>query len=764
MVTVAAVVPPLRAQGQPASTSSPAPTSQPAMQTLDQLSAVLNGRDSRQEERDEAARRLVARHSPDAHRILGEAVNNFNAQNGAQLASVKAISEDPIADPGLIAPLMSALNNANSPQLQLLALRALTNYRDIPMVMEALWARVVNRPANERPDTQLRIAIIRSLGSFIQRQNAEGLIALLDPNKPEVPASREAAMDSLAELTGITDFGQDSHRWTQWWEQNRNRPPEELRNEMLVRRSARLEMVRQLQDDTVQALAGALRQNYQLTSPAQRPQRLMALLRNPNADVRTVGASLAAEDFLNQIAIPPEIRAQLRHMIGDSSPKVRKAVALALTPINDPDAVDPLIAQLAVEPDTGVRLELVRAISPIKSARAVAELIKLLNDGNLAIVMETAAALERVGPTLREENPTLAGQTGVALRDKFRATPAGNPATSGLREKLVQAMAPLGQATLLQDPLSQILREQNNESSEMRRLAVKAIGEIGQPGSRPAILPSIEDNEARVRQEAIMALGKLNPTAEDVQILKKRLEPSAETDKSCRDAAWEVLQTVFANLTTEQLNALRDDEPFKGDPARRIVILKAVETKLQKDSARFEDLSEIRWNVGALLLNNPDGTKDPKAAEEAVKYIEQALTYKLTQPNAPQVTIVGMTRDLIRAQLRSGQYPKAALLAADSIRRDSQYQQVMGSAIRAEAEELQQGGKVDDLIRLIEAAKTMNPPLDEQYKSKLGDIEGWARQQLLQRSVMPENPLPHTPSQDAANGVSPLNRLVISVP
>ncbi|HWP40507.1 MAG TPA: HEAT repeat domain-containing protein, partial [Tepidisphaeraceae bacterium] len=203
-----------------------------------QLASILNDPNSTREQRDEAARRLLARRTPQARAVLGEALINL-ANPDAQAAAARALADDPEPDPGLIDPLFAALSAGNR-SLSEAAARALANYRDHPEVLTRLMALVQRRPPAQ--DLIRREAIL-VLGSFVEKRTAELLMQLLRAGD-ESETIRRAAADALADLASQSRFGQDLEQWNQWWTTQASRSEVEFRTEMLARRSSRLEQVR----------------------------------------------------------------------------------------------------------------------------------------------------------------------------------------------------------------------------------------------------------------------------------------------------------------------------------------------------------------------------------------------------------------------------------------------------------------------------------------------------------------------------------------
>jgi HEAT repeat protein len=702
-----------------------------AKRDLDQLSAVLTSPpDTAQDTRDEAARRLVSRHSAEARTILASALSDPN-KPAAQIAAARALQDDAQPDPSLINPLFAALGT-NNRQLTEAVARALANYKTNPEVLDQLISIVDRRPA--APE-QVRREIISALGSIIEKRAAQTLVEVLK-SPDETAATQAAAADALADLTGISDYGQDPSQWTAWWAINANKSEADFRNDLLPPRSAKYDQVRERYNDLTSELKEILKSQYQNAAATQRPDVLLGYLKSAQPEIRGVGVQIIKDDAADNKPIPKAAQDQLRSMIGDSSADVRAAVADALARINDKDSLDPLLAQLAQETDGKVRAALARALAPINDLRAVPALIGLLDDSSIAAARAAAEALEQLGEKIRVDNPSLALQTARALRaglEKRSATP-GN---SDLREAMVDAMTPLRDDELLPTFYS-LLNERSDESAQMHRLALKGIGEIGNPQSAAVIAPSLNDRDAVVRLEAVKALGKVHTAGEYAETLVHRLDANEEPDPSVRDAAWQVLQGVLPDLAKEKLSNFADR--FKDQPEMQVVVLKALADQLAKLNMQ-DELAATQQNIGADLMR----LNDPKSAAE---YFRQALEARKKQGQAvPGVVLVGLMEDRMKALLLSKQYPDAIAFAAQNIRENANNQQSMGAEIRQEADRLCEAGSLNDALKLIQEAQKMDPPLAEQYRDQLSEIEADIQKRLNQRGGNPTPPEPiHTAS------------------
>jgi tetratricopeptide (TPR) repeat protein len=167
-------------------------------------------------------------------------------------------------------------------------------------------------------------------------------------------------------------------------------------------------------------------------------------------------------------------------------------------------------------------------------------------------------------------------------------------------------------------------------------------------------------------------------------------------------------------------------------------VLKALADQLLKLKME-DDLAGTQQNIGETLMQ----LNDPKSAAE---YFKLALDYRKSQ-GQQGVVLVGLMEGRMKALLLSKQYPQAIAFAAQSIRENANNQQSMGAAIRQEADRLREAGSLDDALKLIQESQKMDPPLAEQYRDQLSEIQADIQKRLNQRGGNPTPPEPiHTAS------------------
>src|SRR5688572_13304514 len=101
-----------------------APADRSAQRDLDHLRSTLENPEAA--DKDEAARRLVSRDTPEARAILNNVLDS--AERSGQLAVARALAADPSPNAQFIGPLQKLLSN--DPQLTEAAAQALAQFKD----------------------------------------------------------------------------------------------------------------------------------------------------------------------------------------------------------------------------------------------------------------------------------------------------------------------------------------------------------------------------------------------------------------------------------------------------------------------------------------------------------------------------------------------------------------------------------------------------------------------------------------------------------
>jgi HEAT repeat protein len=481
-----------------------------------------------------------------------------------------------------------------------------------------------------------------------------------------------------------------------------------------------------------------LEELYQRAPEKEKESILLRYLRNPEPETRALGAKIVQDDFKQTRPITPGVRDQLRGMVADRSAAVRIAVAQALLLLNDAQALDALLTQLAREPDPDVRMELARALVPMRDVKVVDPLVKLLRDRSLAVAEVAARGLasDDIAPLIRKD-PQLATRVAAELQTALART--GAPGTATLRAAIVDAMGAL-QSPNLRNVFTQMLRVK--EPVGVRRAALRALAQFGKPNGQtwPAMDIGevlVRDPDEGVRQEAVRALKNTADFGHANMLYD--LMNAKDTSPALRDEAWGVLRNLFAdrNATNSQLQAFADR--FKNEPERRIEVLRVLAERLTgaSDEKGRDNLASVQGNLGAEYMElarraarRPDLDEAAREqlvienAQRADGYFDLALRhYRAKDPTDSQMTTSDLLERRMDALLTSKQYKQAAEFAASSIAANPGNQESMGRKIRGAIERLRGGGQLRDALELIDAAKMMNPPLQNRDASTIARIE-----------------------------------------
>ena len=181
--------------------------------------------------------------------------------------------------------------------------------------------------------------------------------------------------------------------------------------------------------------------------------------------------------------------APLLFALKDKTAEIRSAAALALGQFQDSRPVAPLI-KLLCDPVPLVRATAVQALSQLKADNVSNELVGLLEDVDVTVRLRAARCLDQLG---------------------------WHPETDAVRKAYVLAVgdlervAELGAAGI--QPLVELL---DNGTPEQQVSAVKALGEIADPGISRLMQEALNKNSPMVRLVALLALEQLaDPAAYD---------------------------------------------------------------------------------------------------------------------------------------------------------------------------------------------------------------------------------------------------------
>jgi hypothetical protein len=714
--------------------------------TVPELGAALSDPRTSPADRLEAARRLVARQSPEARQALRQTVTS-TANPAARIAALRALADDANPDPSLLDPLLLIVQKETEERVVAPAVVALAGYKDNSQVVGVLTQAAL---ATTRPQP-IRSAAIHGLALLIDQSAAAALVRITtNPNEPAQIVFDAA--DALVELTGLEVNGRDPAKWAAWQAQNGNRPPADWKALVADSRASRDQRLRRHFDELVDELQPVFEEQYTSTPPEKMPERLLKFLNGATPEVRRIGARIANRVSVNVLPgprpIPPEVQARLEDLIGDADPGVRLDAVLALETFNLGDrGVAGIRQQLQVEPDSRVKAAMARTLAKVPGRGQVAELNRLLDDASPLVVREAADGIrKRVLDILKDV--AIQKSTTEKLRETIRRVAKQPPFVEAVR-------LCAGALALLKDPASMDLARElvGSPDPDVRAAGLTIYGELGAVTTDPIerqriasaiISPMRNDTNpspapVRMRKAGMEALARAREFNQTSDWLYGRTDPRSEPSADVRNAAKAAYRTLLPEgdiqkLVNSELSRLRDDD------AMRVEVRKVLVDKFQK-TQKLEEAAVQQDSLAAdyMLLR-------PPRPADAANCLEDAMNYYLTRGLGAGV-VDPLARRLAEAMLQSQQYARLAAVAHKLFSVENEidrkaYQAQIGGRVMNEAYKLlgseQDSPRTkqkdwDNAAKLIDTFSRMDPPLAKFYLEELGKVS--AKLQERQRAA-----------------------------
>lgn len=234
-------------------------------------------------------------------------------------------------------------------------------------------------------------------------------------------------------------------------------------------------------------------------------EALIGVLTDQNADLR--GTAVKSLGWLKDVRATLPIIA----LLNDSDPSVTYLAAEALGSIGDSRAVEPLISALH-GPDRSLRGHAVEALGRLKDPRAFEPLSVLLK-GDLQARAQNA--LVEMGPVvleplcrilLDEYNPLRF--YAADLLTKIHDERAIKPLISvlGVRVNGIGRLAATALIRIGTPAVNDLIVCLTSDEPEIRKLAIKALGEIKDERAFESLLTTLKDENLAVRRQALLAV------------------------------------------------------------------------------------------------------------------------------------------------------------------------------------------------------------------------------------------------------------------
>jgi HEAT repeat protein len=563
--------------------------------------------------RSEAARLLLAKPYPQARQILRQLLDD-SSNPVVQIAIADAIARDG-GEQAYIKPLLKMLTG-DEPAVRTPAARALVTYQNAG-VTDKLVAIAQNRGT----DRAVRLVTIEALQRVVAKRCIGALVNLLgDPD----PAIRTAAAQSLSRLTNIHSFGTSRRLWKQWWRKNRDKDRVQWLQGMtdgLTRSKMRLE-----RENTHlrERLVKAMEELYNASAKTQRPQIVLAFLRDPQADVRLLGTTLTDKMVAANEKLSPQLRQRVRVMLVDEDSRIRQAAAMLEASLADEKSANLLLNRLRVERQPTVRVGLLAALGHLKRPEALPAVLAEVGSSSDPAATAAAEALGRIA----SDKPLDASQTAAAAKvliDRYRqATTTNND--EKLREALLTAMGLVADASAAES-LTGALKDQ---AGIIRLAGVTGLTRLGASEAAGSIQPLVADEDRGVRKAALAGLVKLGGK-EYLQAVLERTDSKIEPDPDVRSEALAGVLSLCKSADAKTLEEILRTLKKQADAAVLRIELRQLHVaslKVGKSDGLFEALRAL----GAELL-------DAGRPSEAVVAYKEAYELALADDKKPPAAV-----------------------------------------------------------------------------------------------------------------------------
>jgi len=654
----------------------------------------------------EAALLLLTRTYPQAAKLAWEFLTDKTNQP-ARIAIAEAIAESGITRAEFVKPLLEMLTGAE-PALRVPAANALSAFKDAGVPEE--FIRLVT---NRKTDRAVRLAVIGAMQRIFDKKAINTLVGLLhDPDE----GIRNAACDSLAKLTNIRGFGRNPRLWRKWWQENKDKKRSDWLADLaesVVRTNLQLERENA---DLRARLAAAMRDLCAATPPASRDALLTGMLKDPVAEVRLVGAQLIRQRTGNAKPLPEPLRQQIRGLLSDKAPGVRREAALLLSRLNDSHATSLLAARLQTEQAWQVREAIYQGLGLLRDPKVWDLFLDGIAEKDDRVATAAAAALALVA----EKNGISVAQrakAATALKKRYLQSTA--PEAAPLREALLAAMGQLKEKRLL----GLIKKALKDPSAAVRLSAIKALETIGNKDNADAIAPLTADPDRGVRLAAILAIRHFG-SFEHLETVLTRTHARLEPDEAIRQQAWAVVMELLKGAETGKLRAMADLLAQRDDAREQLIqVLKLWAGKVPP--AKRRQWAAVRQRLGEELLK----AGRPAEAARELGAVCAALA-KADPPSAGEVWLKWVEA------LLAADDPSAVARIAES--KDPKLFDAAVEALARRVKVLQANKDWDRLVRLAGSAlrrlaERMAPARRDELQKALNEAQANQRKADRQR-------------------------------
>lgn len=417
--------------------------------------------------------------------------------------------------------------------------------------------------------------------------------------------------------------------------------------------TARLkEQERQLLEKTFIARCKQLHEAQRTDS--DRAAQLQRWLKSTLALDRLTALEIVHEKMVAGTRPAPDILYQIRQMLTDREPRVRKRAVIILRDMRQSEDSPRVQAMLATERLPDIRREIYGALGYLADPGSIPACVAGLREPDEQVAAEAAAALGRLAARTPGAPPPETDLAVTALVER-----ASEPMDSDIvREQIIEAMARIADPQFL--PIFRAHAGANERVPAIRQAALRGIGLVGDLRDAEVVIERMErDPDAGVREFAADALGKIGSRPEHLERLRGRLDPKEEPSVAVQNKAWESYKQLFLKILPpaereQVLSSWSATDPVT--VGRRIDLLAEAEKQMSPSIAEPQRLGRVRELLGDAYLSAGRGGDAAGAFTRVLEVL----------PATDQETAQRVAGKLVEAHLRASAPEKAILFIQES--------------------------------------------------------------------------------------------------
>lgn len=321
------------------------------------------------------------------------------------------------------------------------------------------------------------------------------------------------------------------------------------------------------------------------------------------------------------------VKRYLLQAMRDTDPQVRSQAAKLLAAHKVAEAV-PIVIDWLDDPDSDTKKDAAETLSKIGTPQAVAALVRTLGDVDPDVRLSAVIALGKIGGA------------SVVVPLIARVETDSEPKQE-VRRAAVEALGKIG------DPRAVIpMVGAFDDTIEVRVAAVGAVGQLGDLSAVPALLRLLNDQEIRVRREAIKSLGQLRAAAAVGPLIEQLTRDSGDVQYGSQVA-----------VALGQIAAGARDEA-----ARRRAVVALVEAlgRAQLRTGVMEAIKVAGDSAVPVLIDHLEG-RTPGDPESAVRLLRDLRDRRATPALVAELSRGRVGHELVLDALARAADPRALL-------------------------------------------------------------------------------------------------------